>query len=101
MNYKMEVLITDPNTPKGMTSNIFHELDCSFSYDPDTYGNGHYVFISSGKEIRNSYDIRYDKTFNRNHKAKWLANWAYNYWSGEDGAWKIQSLKITEIDETV
>ena len=39
-------------------------------YDPDTYGNGHYVKIVPDQKEYGSfyYDLRYDKTFNRNNK---------------------------------
>ena len=94
MKYRMKVIITDPNTKKGMTSELFFDLDCSFAYNSDTYGNGHYVSISSKGFSEQVIDLRYDRTFNRNKKIEWLERWACNYWTGKDGAWAIKHLEI-------
>ena len=47
MTYKMKVRITDPNTPKGMTSELCLELKCTFVYDEEQYGNGFFLDIES------------------------------------------------------
>lgn len=94
MNYRMKVTITNPNTEKGMTSELFFDLACEFCYLPEQYGNGHYVSISGKEFNKQSYDLRYDKTFNRNKKSEWLEKWARNYWTGENGAWAIKHLEI-------
>ena len=96
MKYKMKVTITDPNTKKGMTSNLFFDLDCIFVHDENQYGNGHYVSISSKEFYRQVIDLRYDITFDRTQKEKWLKQWARSYWSGKNGAWAIKSLEITK-----
>lgn len=94
MKYKMYVKITDPNTEKGMTSELFFKLDCNFIYDPKDYGNGYYVSISGKEFYKKVIDLRYDKNFSRINKEKWLKEWAYNYWNGQNGAWIIKTLKI-------
>lgn len=96
MNYRMKVTITNPNTEKGKVSELFFDLACHFVYDPETYGNGHYVSIIGKDFSERAYDLRYDKTFNRNKKSEWLERWARNYWTGENGAWAIKSLEITK-----
>lgn len=94
MKYQMKVVITDPETPKGMTSDLFFDLSCRFTYDEEQYGNGHYVSIGSKEFYRQVFDLRYDLTFDRNNKVKWLEDWARNYWNGKNGAWIIKSLEI-------
>lgn len=96
MNYKMKVRITDPKTPKGMFSELFFDLECKFTYDENQYGNGHYVSIKGKEFYTQIIDLRYDCSFDRNNKEKWLENWARNYWSGENGSWVIKSLEITQ-----
>lgn len=101
MKYKMNVNITDPNTPEGMYSGLIFNLDCTFTYDEEQYGNGHYVAIR-GKEMpfgREVIDLRYDQSFDRNNKEKWLEQWARSYWTGENGAWAIRSITIEKVTE--
>lgn len=98
MKYQMIVKITDPNTPKGMVSELFFDLACNFTYNPDRYGNGYYVSIQSKEFYKQLIDLRYDKTFDRNNKEEWLKSWANDYWNGENGAWKIKKLLIKKID---
>lgn len=97
MNYKMKVKITDPNTAEGMISELFFVLDVNFEYDKDQYGNGHYVSIGGKDFYPQSFDLRYDKTFDRNNKLLWLMQWATNYWKGKDGAWKIKSIEFEVV----
>lgn len=97
MNYEMNVRITDPNTPDGMTSELSFNLTCSFAYDEEQYGNGHYLVIKGKGFSPQHIDLRYDTSFKRDKKEKWLENWARNYWSGKNGAWAIKSLEITKI----
>lgn len=96
MNYKMKVHITDPTAKNGLVSDLYFELDCNFVYDAKQYGNGHYLSIKGKNFYCQSFDLRYDKSFNRNHKEKWLERWAHNYWCGTNGAWAIKSLEITK-----
>ena len=97
MNYIMKVSITDPNTQAGMISELFFELNCDFEYDKDQYGNGHYVSIKGKDFYRCSYDIRYDRSFDRNKKEEWLEAWARSYWSGKNGAWTVKTLEIIKV----
>ena len=41
-------------------------------------------------------DLRYDTEFDSNNKAAWVEKWARSYWSGENGAFMVKSLEITE-----
>ena len=95
MNYKMKVIITDPETPKGMISELRYDLNCCFCYDPDTYGKKTYLSITTADgRFDNYYDLRYDENFRRDEKEKFLKYWARNYWSGKNGAWIVKSLEI-------
>lgn len=96
MNYRMKVVITNPETKQGMTSGIFFDLSCNFAYDENQYGNGHFLCIKGKEFYAQHFDLRYDMSFDRNNKEKWLSDWAKNYWSGKDGAWAIESLVITK-----
>lgn len=98
MTYKMKVRITDPNTPKGMTSELYFKLKCTFVYDEEQYGNGFFLNIECENFEPKFFDLRYDRTFKKSEKEKWLENWARNYWSGENGAWAIKSLEITKAE---
>lgn len=97
MTYKMKVTITDPDTKDGMFSSLYFALDCKFVYNPEQYGNGYYVSIKCKEFYKQIIDLRYDKTFDRNNKEKWLENWARNYWSGKNGAWAIRTLEIIKV----
>ena len=100
MTYKMNVTIKDPQTQKGMYSGLQLSFTCHFINDSNTYGNGYYVnIVPDQKEYCTEYiDLRYDKTFNRKNKAKWLEQWAKNYWSGENGAWVVDTLNIFQAE---
>ena len=97
MNYVMNVKITDPNTQDGMISELLFTLDCKFFYVPEQYGNGHYCHIYSKGAFDTNFDLRYDSTFEREYKIKWLIDWAFGYWSGKNGDWKIKSIRVTEV----
>ena len=47
MIYKMKVTITDPCTKENMFSSLNFILDCKFTHNPEQYGNGYYVMITS------------------------------------------------------
>ena len=97
MNYRMTVTISDPNTEAGKSSAMVLNLKAQFAYDPDTYGNGHTMAIfTEDKSFFNGYDIRYDRSFRRAKKKEYLERWARSYWTGKDGAYKIDSLEIVE-----
>lgn len=98
MTYKMKVRITDPNTPKGMTSELCFKLKCTFVYDSEQYGNGFFLSIESNGFSTKCFDLRYDRSFRKSEKKKWLEEWARNYWSGKNGAWAIKSLEITKTE---
>lgn len=85
-----------PQNTKDNDERTFFDLECEFAYDEEQYGNGHYVSIKGKESYQQIIDLRYDKTFDRNNKEKWLENWARNYWSGENGAWAIKTLEIAK-----
>lgn len=95
MIYKMKVTITDPRTEENMFSSLNFHLDCKFTYNPEQYGNGYCVTITGNNFSGQWIDLRYDKSFDPQNKAKWLEKWAKNYWSGKNGAWAIKALEIS------
>ena len=95
MKYLMRVVIEDPNVEPGMVAELFFDLTCYFTHHPEQYGNGYTVSIAGDNFYKQIYDLRYDKSFNRDKKADWLKAWAHNYWSGKNGAWKVKSLTIS------
>ena len=73
MKYKMKVTITDPKTPKEITSEKQYNLDCCFCYDPDTYGKKTYLSITTeDRRFDDYYDLRYDENFRYDEKEKYL-----------------------------
>lgn len=86
--------------PKGEETKTLH-LKASFSYNPDTYGNGYGLMIrSANKEegwFEQGYDLRYDTSFSENEAISYLARWADQYWSGTNGAYKLISFECKEI----
>lgn len=98
MKYSMTVIIADPNTSKGMTSDIVLKMTCTFGYDPKQYGNGYAVYIEDGEGFGNYIDLRYDTSFDPDKKAEYLEKWARNYWNGEYGAYIVKSLNINILE---
>lgn len=95
MKYKMKVIITDPETPVGMVGEMMVKMNCSFFYNPKQYGNGFSLRIrSEDGRFGNDYDLRYDRSFKKSEKEKWLEQWAKNYWNGKNSAWLIKSIEI-------
>ena len=93
MEYKMKVVITKDGNEKT------YSLECGFSYDEEQYGNGYCASIE-GKDFYPQYlDIRYDRSFNKSNKSKWLEEWARNYWCGKNGAWSVKEIDIVPIKE--
>lgn len=94
MKYQMNVKIIDPNTEEGMVSGLFFQLDWEFSYDKKRYGNGFYARAKGKGFDPMGFDLRYDRSFDKNHPEKWMEEWARNYWNGREGAWQIARLDI-------
>ena len=97
MKYSIKAVIYNPNTQKGMNSDIYLNLTAEFAYDPDQYGNKHFVSIYGDGFSELSYDIRYDRSFRRDRKEEWLENWARSYWNGKDGAYTVKRIEITKV----
>ena len=93
MEYEMKVVITKDGSEKT------YSFECGFSYDEEQYGNGYYVSIEGEDFYPKYFDIRYDRSFNRSNKSKWLEEWARSYWSGENGAWSIKEIDIVPMKE--
>lgn len=100
MQYEMKVVIFNPETPKGMSSDLLYKIDCYFSHDPEQYGNGYFLALKKrGREgFENHIDLRYDYEFNPDNKPAFLEKWARSYWSGENGAYAVKSLEIAKTD---
>ena len=93
MEYKMKVVITKDGNEKT------YSLECGFFYDEEQYGNGYCTSIK-GKDFYPQYlDIRYDRSFNKSNKSKWLEEWARGYWSGKNGAWSVKEIDIIPMKE--
>ena len=97
MKYSMNVVICDPNTPDGMTSDILFKLTAVFVVDPETYGKKTWLHIHGNKNFEAYYDLRYDSEYHRGKEKEFLQYWAHTYWSGKDGAYTVKSLEIEEV----
>ena len=96
----MKVFISNPNTEKSMSSQVFLNLIAVFHHDKKQYGNGYYLRIENESgSFSNYYDLRYDTDFKPSDKIGYLIQWANNYWSGKNGAYKIDKLIINKIDD--
>ena len=86
------------NNNKGTTK--VYNAKVSFSYNPDTYGNGYYMGIESDLEPFgfSSYDIRYDTEFNKEEKMVYIMQFFSNRFNGKNGAWKMIGIKIHEAE---
>ena len=93
MEYKMKVVITKDGNEKT------YNLDCGFSYDEEQYGNGYCASVEGNDFYPQYLDIRYDRSFNKSNKSKWLEEWARSYWSGKNGAWIVKKIDIVPIKE--
>lgn len=94
-HYRMTVIITDTNAPKGIPKMKHLRYRCSFHYDSEQYGNGFYLSIKNEYgDYFHCIDLRYDRSFKKSEKEKWLEQWAKNYWNGKNGAWLIKSIEI-------
>lgn len=89
----MDVTIADPATPEENLAITF-KLEAEFNCNPEDYGNGYYVYIGGKSFSELCYDLRYSTEFNRNRKTEWLKAWAKTYWSGENGAYAVESIDI-------
>ena len=95
MKFNVYITIVNENKePKKLSLAVtFFKSDSG--YGNDTYMN---VASTSGREFRQSYDIRYEKDYDKRTPEIYIAKWAYNYWSGEHGSWDIKELKIVRDD---
>ena len=98
MNYKMQVTIANPETPKGMISDLVLKIEAYYSVDENDYGNGHYLHLIMSEERDQWIDLRYNKRFNRNKKMQFLVDWAFDYWNGENGAYYVKSITVSEAE---
>lgn len=86
------------NDGKGKTETF--KGTAEFSYNPDTYGNGYSMYISTSAEPfgGQAYDIRYDKRFHKNSMIAYLAEYFSDRYDGENGAWKLIGLRLYEAE---
>lgn len=92
MKYEMIATIANPTTG----NKIVITMSCTFSHDPNQYGNGYALHIENDRGSENYIDLRYDTDFNPDRKVSYLAHWAETNWSGKDGAYILKSVSITE-----
>lgn len=88
---------TDERIVKCNGKVVIFDLDVEFHHTPNDYGNGYHVAITGDRWNDVFYDIRYDKDFHRDFPELWLADWAYHYWTGKDGAYKLARMTIEEV----
>ncbi|MBQ3022339.1 MAG: hypothetical protein IJD91_03315 [Clostridia bacterium] len=92
MKYKMNITITYNDIETTI------DLDCNFFIIKENdYGNKYHLSITNKLGFNEWVDIRYDTTFDINKKEKYLVDWAYNYWTGKNGAWGIKRIKVIKL----
>ena len=83
------------------------DAQISFAHDPDTYGNGFYMGIKSKEEAfgLQSYDIRYDKDFNKDFPIEYIVSFYSRRFDGKeteyDTKWKLSGIHVYEADFSV
>jgi len=84
------------DTAKALT----FENRISFSYDPDTYGNGFYMYVKGKNEPfgGQAYDIRYDKEFRHDFPIAYILSFYASRYNGKNGAWKMTGIRVHEAD---
>ncbi len=96
MTYRMKVVICNPETPAGMISDLMFNLMCYFIRDEDDYGRKTYLnIVSDDERFAQYYDLRYDKSYERGQEMRYLTDWAYWYWSGKKGAYKVKYIEVS------
>lgn len=96
--FKMTAIIADPKTNEGMISDLLIKMTCYFGeHASPQYGNGSALVLDMGESGMHFIDLRYDKDFHRGEETEYLTEWANNYWSGQDGAYKVKQLTIEQL----
>lgn len=76
----------------------------SFSYDSETYGNGHHMFVESKEEAfgGQGYDIRYDTDFDEEFLIEYIVAFYSRRYDGKkmqyDTKWKLTGISVTLAD---
>lgn len=87
------------NDGEGTTEII--KATVEFSYNPDTYGNGYCMGVTSKAEPFGvqGYDIRYDKDFHKDAMIPYIVSFYANKYSGKNGSWKLIGIRVHEAEE--
>lgn len=94
MKFNMMVMIKDPNTEEGKSSTMVMKLTALF----DTKNDKTMLLIRDENcNFENLMDITHDKNYDAGNEEGYLAIWADNYWSGKNGAYEVESLKIERL----
>lgn len=75
-----------------------YDAKIEFICDPNQYGNGYTMVISSAMEPwgEQGYDIRYDKGFSKNYPIEYIVSFYSRRFNGENGAWKLTGISVCE-----
>ena len=93
MELKQFKLVVKVVNPTDQTDEHEYKYDVRYSTDPSNYGNGTYLSIGEDKY----YDIRYDQEYHQGHEIEYLTTWACNYWSGENGSYKLTEISVKTV----
>lgn len=101
MKYHFSITITGTDYQEGGTKTLEYTGTIEFWHDPDTYGNGYYMGITSKLESfgSQSYDIRYDRRFNHYAPIPYIVQFFCDKYDGKDGAWKLNGITVNELNE--
>lgn len=98
MTFSAEIHIGKQSGNTGKAMSFDNRI--SFSCDPDTYGNGFYMYVEGKNEPfgGQAYDIRYDKEFHRDFPIAYILSFYANRYNGKNGAWKLTGIRVFEAD---
>ena len=102
MKYLLSITIQNPEDKSEVVERQY--LAEFYKSGASDYGNGYgmsFDTFENGKTTSEwqAYDLRYDIDFDENHPELWLTDFAYHYWSGEQGSYDIIKLSIEKMNE--
>ena len=75
-----------------------YEGQVEFYNNPNQYGNGYGMLVVCKTEPfgRQTYDLRYDKDFDRNNKISYITQFFSSRFTGKDGSYKLIGIQVKE-----
>ena len=107
MKYNVTLYITghEKCDPKNPILAEVHKAVIEFRYNPEDYGNGHYMSVKSDLEPFGHayYDVRYDRRFHASNPMLFLHEFYADRYDGAENSrfqnWKLTGIEIHEAED--